>query len=274
MSRAEVDLAVAWAAAEGWNPGLHDADAFYATDPSGFLVGLLDGEPIASISAVAYDDSFGFLGFYIVKPEYRGRGYGLRIWQHAIDYLGGRNTGLDGVLDQQSNYEKSGFSLAYRNVRYQGAAPETPATVADGLVSLDQVPFADLLRYDDRLFPVSRPRFLERWLQLPESRGLALLQDGSIAGYGVIRRCHTGFKIGPLFAENADLAEALFTGLVGRADRGAPVFLDPPEANPAARRLAERHGMQPVFETVRMYTQGAPDIDLPRIFGVTTFELG
>ncbi|HLA33082.1 MAG TPA: GNAT family N-acetyltransferase, partial [Pseudomonas sp.] len=30
MTRAEVDLAIDWAAAEGWNPGLHDADCFYA----------------------------------------------------------------------------------------------------------------------------------------------------------------------------------------------------------------------------------------------------
>ena len=48
MTRDEVDVAVDWAAAEGWNPGLHDADCFYRADPQGFLVGLLDGEPIAS----------------------------------------------------------------------------------------------------------------------------------------------------------------------------------------------------------------------------------
>jgi hypothetical protein len=38
--------------------------------------------------------------------------------------------------------------------------------------------------------------------------------------------------------------------------------------------LAEAYRMQPSFETVRMYTGEAPDVDLGRIFGVTTFELG
>ncbi|MGZ4981767.1 MAG: GNAT family N-acetyltransferase, partial [Methylobacter sp.] len=70
MTRQEINIAVDWATEEGWNPGLHDADCFYAADPSGFLVGLLDDEPIATISVVKYGDSFGFLGFYIVKPEY------------------------------------------------------------------------------------------------------------------------------------------------------------------------------------------------------------
>ena len=47
MSRAELDIAVEWAADEGWNPGLHDADSFFAADSGGFLMGLLNGEPVA-----------------------------------------------------------------------------------------------------------------------------------------------------------------------------------------------------------------------------------
>ena len=62
-------------------------------------------------------------------------------------------------------------------------------------------------------------------------------------------------------------------GLIARAP-GAPVFLDTPGANPAALALAERHGMAPVFETARMYRNGAPEMRLDRCFGVTTFELG
>ena len=80
------DVAVEWAGREGWNPGLHDAPSFYATDPKGFFVGLLGDEPISCISAVAYDQSFAFLGFYIVKPEHRGKGYGQKIWNAAISY--------------------------------------------------------------------------------------------------------------------------------------------------------------------------------------------
>jgi hypothetical protein len=60
MTRAEIDLGIDWAAAEGWNPGLHDAESFYAADPGGFLVGLLDNEPVGMISAVKYGHSFGF----------------------------------------------------------------------------------------------------------------------------------------------------------------------------------------------------------------------
>ena len=33
MSRPEVDQLVSWAAHEGWNPGLHDAELFWRADP-------------------------------------------------------------------------------------------------------------------------------------------------------------------------------------------------------------------------------------------------
>jgi RimJ/RimL family protein N-acetyltransferase len=132
MTRGEIDLAVDWAAAEGWNPGLHDAESFHAADAEGFLVGLLDDEPIACISVVRYEDTFGFLGFYIARPEFRGQGYGWRIWQAGMERLADRIVGLDGVVAQQENYRKSGFVLAYRNLRHEGKAvgpAELPAAV-------------------------------------------------------------------------------------------------------------------------------------------------
>jgi hypothetical protein len=114
MEHHEVALAAEWAAAEGWNPGLCDHDHFGTVDPHGFHMGELHGAPASTISVVNYDDGFSFLGFYIVRPELRGRGYGLRTWRAAIARAGSRTVGLDGVVDQQDNYRKSGFVLAHR----------------------------------------------------------------------------------------------------------------------------------------------------------------
>ena len=109
-----------WAAEEGWNPGQSDTLAFVAADPSGFLVGRLDGEPIASISAVRYGTEYGFIGFYIVRPEFRGKGYGIQLWRAGMERLAGCNVALDGVVDQQEKYRRSGFRHAYNHVRYEG----------------------------------------------------------------------------------------------------------------------------------------------------------
>ena len=72
LGASELALAIEWAAAEGSKPqGLHDAACFHAADHDGFLVGSLDETPVATISVVKYGATFGFLGLYIVRKEFR-----------------------------------------------------------------------------------------------------------------------------------------------------------------------------------------------------------
>lgn len=273
MTRPEVDLAIDWAAAEGWNPGHHDAHCFHAADPDGFWVGLVGDEPVAMISAVKYGDAFGFIGFYIVKPGWRGQGFGMAVWNAGMARLAGRTVGLDGVVDQQANYRKSGFELAWRNCRYQGAGGG-PVMADAAIIPLAILPFDAILAFDSLFFPADRRAFLRNWIDQPGAVALGILQDDRLAGYGVLRACRSGYKIGPLFADSPALAERLFLALKARVPHGEPYFLDTPVANPAATGLAERHGMTPVFETARMYTGRAPALPIEWLFGVTSFELG
>jgi len=43
MQAHELARHIDWAAQEGWNPGLHDAQAFHGADPQGFLLAELAG---------------------------------------------------------------------------------------------------------------------------------------------------------------------------------------------------------------------------------------
>ena len=272
MTPKDLDTAVSWAAKEGWNPGLHDVKAFYEMDPRGFFMGFLDDEPIASLSAVSYPGEFGFLGFYIVKPEHRGKGYGWAVWQEAMKYLNKQNIGLDGVLAQQENYKKSGFTLAYRNIRYEGTGGKGTKK-SKYIVPLSKVPFDLLQKYDRKMFPAQRPQFLKHWITQPESLALGYMKAGKLLGYGMVRKCNVGYKVGPLFADSSKIADELFEqfrAFVGK-DK---IYLDVPEVNKKAATLAKHYKMTPMFETARMYTKKAPKVDLQRVFGVTTFDLG
>ncbi|MBG0796936.1 GNAT family N-acetyltransferase [Methylocystis sp. L43] len=270
MSKSELDRALDWAAAEGWNPGLYDAESFYAVDPTGFFIAERAGEPLGCVSAVVYDESFGYVGLFIVRPAHRGQGVGLRLLNVALRHVQGRNVGLDAAIDLQQTYARYGFKFAYRNIRHRcvggGEAPPDVTELAD-------VPFDEIVRYDQTVFPTSRPNFLSRWIAQPQSAALAMVKQGRLAGYGVLRACRDGYKIGPLFADDLQIADALFQGLCARAAR-APVFLDTPEANAAAIALAQRRRMTAVFDTARMYTEGTPPGRIERCYGVTTFELG
>ena len=272
MSPSEVETAIYWAKNEGWNPGINDASAFYQADSTGFLAGKYNDKIIATISAVKYGSTFGFIGLYIVENNFRGHGFGFKIWETAISCLTDRNIGLDGVLAQQENYKKSGFNLAHRNIRYAGNSifhkqPDRTTTV-------NNIDINELLRYDQQFFPEDRSEFLKNWVSPKNSKTLAIVEDSKILGYGSIRACHQGFKIGPLNANNSGIAEELFLALTASIPNGSEIFLDVPEPNKDAKQLAQKFGMTPIFETARMYTKSFPQLPLTKIFGITTFELG
>lgn len=274
MTSGEVrNIAIRWAAEEGWNPGLHDAEVFYRTDSDGFYVGLLDGEAVSCISAVSYEGRFGFIGFYIVKPEFRGKGYGIKIWGTALQHLHGQNTGLDGVSEQQSNYARSGFRFAYRNIRFEGISRRF-SSGSNHITGYKNEYLENLIRYDTLLFPAARPEFLKCWTSLPESKTFISMKDEKISGYCTVRKCQTGYKIGPLFAGDSNTAEDLFIAVNNHLPENTVYYLDAPEVNQDALVLAEKYSMDRVFETARMYTMGQPDICMNHIYGVTTFELG
>lgn len=268
----EIPIAVDWAAAEGWNPGFADDACFAAVDPQGFLIGELDGAPAATVSCVNYDDHFSFLGFYIVRADLRGRGYGLEIWNAAIAHAGARVIGLDGVVAQQQNYRRSGFELAYANIRYGGTVAASSVSPI-GAVALTEIPLAAVAAYDATVFPAPRTAFLRAWINATGHSGRALMRDGALAGWGVIRPCRTGHKIGPLVADDRATAEMVLSALLASVG-GGEIFLDVPGVNSAAVALAQDWGLAPVFETARMYTGAIAPLRLDRVFGVTSFELG
>lgn len=267
-----IRTAVDWARLEGWNPGLWDAEAFAAADPQGFLGLYEQGELAATISIVGYDGGFGFLGFHIAKPAFRGKGLGLALWNHALERSPARRLGLDGAKAQRANHRKSGFALAHENIRFGGLKPAAYVQDDPDVVPLSSADAADVTGFERRhhLFAARRTKFLSAWLA---HDSLALKRGGEIVGYGVVRRCGQGHKIGPLFALSPGDAVVIFRGLLTRVPDGM-IFIDVPAANHQAVALATSLNLAPMFETARMYRGPAPDLDTSNIFGLTTFELG
>ena len=273
MRPEEIALAVDWAAAEGWNPGLGDAACFATVDPGGFLIGELDGAPAATISCLDYDARFAFLGFYIVRPDLRGqrprpqhleRGHRAR---GRARHRPRRRRGAAGEL-QEVGLQARLRQCALRRHRRRAARAAQPMSCA-----LSDIPFAAVEADDATVFPAPRAAFLRAWIAAPGHIGRALLRDGRLAAWGVIRPCRTGRKIGPLVADDRAAAETVLSALLAAAG-GGEVFLDVPSPNRDAVALAESLGLAPVFETARMYTGAIPPLRLDRLFGVTTFELG
>ena len=283
MTRAELDVAVDWAAHEGWNPGLHDADIFWATDPDGFIAAELNGEMIGSGSIVNYGGVCGFMGFFIIHPKFRGRHFGRQLWIARRDRLITRlqapaRIEMDGVFHMQSFYAKGGFQFLHRDFRFQGTAsaqssvPASNSTLCD-VVDLSTLAFDEINQYDQAIFMAPRSEFLRRWISQPACHALGATHNGKLVGYAIARPSRTGYRIGPLFANDPAIARMLFQSLLTRLPH-QQVQIDVPECNTAGVEMVKSSGFQEVFGCARMAFGPPLPRPLQNIFGVTTFELG
>lgn len=270
MTRDEVDLAIEWASWEGWNPGLHDAEVFYRADPEGFFAGEVDGQIVATASLVKYPGDLSFFGLLIVRKDWRGQGIGRKMLEHILEQGKRRNIGADGVATMVPTYEGVGFRFVHWSHRFQGWGG---GEAHDDLVPATSLPFEELAHYDRSIFLAPRNPFLRALLDQDDTISLASVRDGELNGYGVMRKCRTGHKVGPLFAEDRRTAEKVLRGLIATIP-GEQFFLDVPEPNVQGMVLAEDLRMVEVFRTARIYTKLTPMVPYRMVFGVSSFELG
>ncbi|MCR9201616.1 MAG: GNAT family N-acetyltransferase [Planctomycetaceae bacterium] len=283
----QLEILVEWAAAEGWNPGPHDAAAFYATDPDGYYGFFHEQRLIAGGAIVSYERLFGFMGLFIVHPDYRGRGLGQRLWHLRRDALlqrlqPGAAIGMDGVVAMQPFYQAGGFELAFTSNRYECRARALPVSSAVSLITRTDWP--EIFSYDEIAVGYRRSSFLTAWLQLPDSRAFQLRRHGLLHGYAVLRKVAAGYKIGPLFCDSPEGAETLYRCCLNAAvsqteadrstENAASVYLDVPCVNQDALDMVGRYEPRYVFECGRMYYGTPPPQQLQNVYGVTTFELG
>ncbi|MGB5135156.1 MAG: GNAT family N-acetyltransferase [Prochlorococcaceae cyanobacterium] len=285
LGRGDIPLVTDWARTEGFAPGLGDVAIYRHTDRQGLWLGRLGQEPVGCIAGVRYNAAYGFLGLFLVKPEHRGRGYGVQLWRHALEHLADLPCiGLEAAPERVDDYAGWGFQPASTTTRWQlisnghaggDTAPELqgPAQLLQGAA----VPAAAVQAYDAQREPSPRPHFLTDWLTHPAGTVLALVDgDGQCRGFGRIRPCllrgGEGWRIGPLLADSPALAGQLLTGLIRR--HPGVVLIDTPEANPFAASLLADLGFRPLSRTLRMYRGSAPAVPLTDVYGLACLELG
>jgi ribosomal-protein-alanine N-acetyltransferase len=291
----DIPTVTAWARREGFSPGVGDVAIYRNTDRQGVWVACLKSRPVGCVAGVRYNANYGFIGLFLVVPEQRGKGYGVRLWRHALHHLADVPcVGLEAAPDRIADYAGWGFAPASPTTRWQRPAPgepvgpSTPTGPEDGaserpsgpawcLLTGDAIPEGAVLRFDALREPSPRPHFLHQWLRHPAGTVHALVdREGTIHGFGRLRPCllteGEGWRIGPLVAATPEAARALVEGLLQQ--HPGVVLIDVPGANPRAAPLLRELGFAPVSQTLRMYRGPAPRVSLADVYGLACLELG
>ena len=276
-----------WARLEGFAPGLDDISIYKNTDNQGIWVGCLNEEPIGSIACVKYNVEYAFIGLFIVRKEFRNKGYGISLWKHALNYLSDVNCiGLEAAPNRLKDYRSWGFLISSKTNRwklfgYNNLLKKNfynNSQYEFRVVPGDQISSDAVLNYDSQREPSPRPHFLNDWLKNSFGMVYALVdKNGMCHGFGRIRPCilednKQGLRIGPLLADTPPLAELLIRKLVGNFE--SEIFLDCSSLNPYANYLLSNLGFKEVSSTYRMYKGIQPPIAMNQVYGLACLELG
>jgi GNAT superfamily N-acetyltransferase len=278
----ELALVTTWAEAEGWNPGKHDAESYYVSDPNGFFVFLVDDKPVASMAAVRYSSTFSFIGYLIVSPEYRWKGYAIKIWQAAMNYLQDcHSIGLYAVLRKVTCYKKFGFNRCHSIRRLQKVIyhQDFPKKILSTRLN-KTCDVNDLLEYDRSVFEGCRKNFLGAILRMPDTYcSIIRNSEGIINGYGIARPCQRGYRIGPLYAMIQDDAQLIVQHLAIQLPEKEMLILDIPESNRNFLEFKTNLMMEHIkhCDTEAMFKNEMPDkmrLTQDQCYAVASLEVG
>ncbi|MFC2012849.1 GNAT family N-acetyltransferase [Chloroflexota bacterium] len=244
MLREETAGIFDWEKKTGWNFGVHDWGVMYDIDPDGYFVGVLDGEIIGCIGGVSYAGKYGYLTLFMVRPGFRGQRYGLALWKHALHYLndevGVECVGLDAVLEREKDYAKWGFHSDYRITGY---TYDVKDKFRRRYPPIEEKHFADIAEYDLKMFKVDRSSFIHDFIFKTDARTGVAYDGNKLVGFTIARPAWRGYKVGPVFADNAEVAEGLLESAMADL-QGQMITIEIPEPNKSALKIARDYQME------------------------------
>lgn len=281
MSYEDFKIVRNWCVDENWDLGLYDFNIYYNIDPYAHIIFFDDKKLVGSISITKYDDDLFSLGPFIISKEYRGKGYSKAIWNKAImsrmaNYPKASIL-LYSVIKQVNLYKQHGFKSQYKNIRWN-LRRQKHLTITNKCDPLTSELISKICKYDREIFSASREKILLTALRYPDIKGLFFQDDNIIKGYGLIRPCISGFRVGPLLADNLEVARCILVELLEYSG-SKNVIIDIPDTNEDGQALMIEFNANrdEQFDTIAMLKSGSfikYKPDMRKNYGIFSLEIG
>jgi GNAT superfamily N-acetyltransferase len=256
---------------EQWGYRTEDFQRLLFFEPRGCFTAWLADERVGIVSATSYG-RYGFIGTLIVRQEWKGSGFGVRLMERAIDFLHGRGVKtieLDGVFPVVPIYRKLGFKDKYLSLRLM----RKPGTAGFSSCSDGHSRFIrEIPGFDRRMTGIERDRMVRRYLsEFPDQVYAA--GKGDLRAYAVARPRESGvYMIGPFVATGPKPAEAVLDRIL--ADHGKdPLIIGIPANNRSAVELVQKYGFLNREPSLRMFLGVRKDYE-KNVFGILSPEKG
>ncbi len=235
---------------------------------------------------LSLDEQSAFVTTFITKPELRGQGIGMKVWDACKKAVAGKNILINAAPDREKMYNRLGFVVSKNRMAIVDyvflfkKADTLREVQVDKSVVLDycQSLFDGICAYDKGIQPIERAAFLKNHIEKSDKVKVTL-RNGKVAGYVCLRKGYKGFMIMPLYANTTEIARQLLKEIVAGVSDNETLKIGIPNGNKEAEDLFKEVGWysrpyNPMYVNLRMQTSTdyADNIDQSRVFSAMNYS--
>jgi GNAT superfamily N-acetyltransferase len=259
MTESDIPAGMRMKEIAGWNQTKEDWLRFLKASERGCMVAEVEGRVRGTVTTIAYEDRFAWVGMALVDPEFRGRGLGTALLEAAISCLDDAKIPtikLDATPLGKPLYQKLGFQCEYEIERWILKRPagkvhsDTSENKSAHIVSENLL--ETILTEDREVFGADRSQLLRSLHQSAPEFTLTVFENGTLRGSALGRRGSFADQLGPWTARDAGAASDLLRSFVGRSRREI-LLVDRLKSNAIAGSLLESLGFDHSRMLTRMY---------------------
>lgn len=243
-----------------WRMLFHVGEVYGIDDPAGGLAGM--------VTLTRFGTEVSGIGMMVVSPKHERQGLGRRLMTHALREAGTASVWLTATDFGRPLYEKLGFRPISESTQYFGQFEKRAVTASHSMSTED---FAGVVKLDETVFGASRANLLGYLSGVAHQIRVVDGPDRPV-GYGVAWPSAGYTQIGPVVADDEDMATTLMVELAGDAD--GIVRLDIDHSHPDMRAWAAGHGMDEGSTTTVMVFGDQLPGDRKRLFSPVAVAIG
>ena len=244
LKKAQFKALLFYTKLEGWDSEETHLRSLYKSHPNDFFVLIHEEKIVGFVVAIRYSQRFGFISSFLVLKEFRFRGFGTFLFEHALERLKDCQIALDSVKNKQSFYKKYGFKSYFNVTTYKfivGSAHEPKSDF-------------EVVNFYEKLSLVGLDEYMKSMIRYPTTNYKAIKKANAITSFAFSFKYVDGYKI---HIESDDLDEtiALFFALVKEFKDASVAYVQVTKLSPVLVELVKLLNMSEHSKLVRMYNK-------------------
>jgi GNAT superfamily N-acetyltransferase len=218
MTLADIPFGLRLSTAAGWNQTAADWRLILSQKNAAGFLACLSGVSAGTVTVIPYQTHFSWVGMALVSAEFQRRGLGTILLTAAIE--AGMAAGLvrlDATPAGKKLYDQLGFRDEYPLTRMRRSKPSalpaqgSPLSLSPQTACFPIIPdlFPCIHRFDRPVFGASRLPILKGLYQMAPQLAFAWVESNIIKGYCLGRVGARYAHIGPIVAEDIQVARGL-----------------------------------------------------------------